>query len=336
MKFINQKDSGRAFCLAVFGTGSEVGKSIVTTALCRFFVDKGVRVAPFKAQNMSNNSGVTPEGLEMGRAQIIQAEAARIPPHVDMNPILLKPTSEIGSQVVLLGEAIENSMANEYHDRKKRLFSEACAAIDRLRKKYELIIMEGAGSCAEVNLMRHDIVNFHMAEYADAPVILVADIHRGKQPRKNQTPGNGAQQIGANSQPDNLKKVMESGWGHETLLYAFCGIIIMLKILNLDNNYLIFNIKGIKMTDTIKLPIEDVLDLHTFHPRDIPDLLEDYLSECIRADIFSVRIIHGKGKGIQKKRVQNLLGAIPFVKSFKDAPPDAGGWGATLVELKRA
>ena len=90
------------------------------------------------------------------------------------------------------------------------------------------------------------------------------------------------------------------------------------------------------MTDTIKLPIEDVLDLHTFHPRDIPDLLEDYLSECIRANIFSVRIIHGKGKGIQKKRVQNLLETIPFVKSFKDAPPDAGGWGATLVELKRA
>ncbi len=87
--------------------------------------------------------------------------------------------------------------------------------------------------------------------------------------------------------------------------------------------------------EPIKLPIEDVLDLHTFHPRDIPDLLEDYLSECIRADIFSVRIIHGKGKGIQKKRVQNLLGAIPFVESFKDAPPDAGGWGATLVELKR-
>jgi len=89
------------------------------------------------------------------------------------------------------------------------------------------------------------------------------------------------------------------------------------------------------MMDPIKLPIEDVLDLHTFHPGDIPDLLEDYLSECIRADIFSVRIIHGKGKGIQKKRVQNLLGAISCVKSFKDAPPDAGGWGATLVELKR-
>ena len=105
----------------------------------------------------------------------------------------------------------------------------------------------------------------------------------------------------------------------------------MRKIYNHGSNY----IEGVTIMDTIKLPIEDVLDLHTFHPRDIPDLLENYLSECIRANIFSVRIIHGKGKGIQKKRVQNLLTAIPFVKSFKDAPPEAGGWGATLVELKR-
>jgi adenosylcobyric acid synthase len=128
---------------------------------------------------MSNNSGVTPEGLEMGRAQIVQAQAARMAPHVDMNPILLKPTSDVGSQVVLLGEAIENSTAAEYHRRKNRLFSEACAALDRLRNQYELIVIEGAGSCAEVNLMPHDIVNFRIAEYADAAVVLVADIHRG-------------------------------------------------------------------------------------------------------------------------------------------------------------
>ncbi|MCP4215069.1 MAG: cobyric acid synthase, partial [bacterium] len=91
----------KAPCIAILGTGSDVGKSIVTTALCRLFANQGIRVAPYKAQNMSNNSGVTPEGLEMGRAQIVQAEAAKIPPHVDMNPILLKPTSDIGSQVVL-------------------------------------------------------------------------------------------------------------------------------------------------------------------------------------------------------------------------------------------
>jgi len=177
--FMRVKKSKKAPCIAVFGTGSDVGKSIITTALCRLFANQGIRVAPYKAQNMSNNSGVTPEGLEIGRAQIVQAEAARIPPHVDMNPILLKPTSDIGSQVVLLGKAVENSTASDYHAKKERLFATAGAALDRLRCEYDLVVMEGAGSCAEVNLMSHDIVNFRMAEYADAPVILVADIHRG-------------------------------------------------------------------------------------------------------------------------------------------------------------
>ena len=166
-------------CVAVFGTGSDVGKSIVATALCRIWVNKGLRVSPFKAQNMSNNSGVTPEGLEMGRAQIAQAEAARIAPHVDMNPILLKPTSDVGSQVVLMGKVFVNSTASEYHHKKERLFSEACQALERLRASYRIVVMEGAGSCAEVNLMANDIVNFRMAEFAQAPVILVADIHRG-------------------------------------------------------------------------------------------------------------------------------------------------------------
>ncbi len=166
-------------CIAIFGTGSDVGKSIVTTALCRYLKNKGLSVAPYKAQNMSNNSGVTPDGMEMGRAQIVQAEAAKIPPHADMNPILLKPTSDVGSQVVVLGQAIANKTASQYHKEKETLFSTACAALDRLRDQYEYIVMEGAGSCAEVNLMAHDIVNFRIAEYADAPVILVADIHRG-------------------------------------------------------------------------------------------------------------------------------------------------------------
>ena len=169
----------KAPCLAVLGTGSDVGKSIVTTALCRVFADHGVRVSPFKAQNMSNNSGVTPEGLEMGRAQIVQAEAARVAPHVDMNPVLLKPTSEVGSQVVLMGKALDNKTAREYHSRKLLLEAKVRQSLDRLRETFELIVMEGAGSCAEVNLMHSDIVNLRMAEYAQAPVILVADIHRG-------------------------------------------------------------------------------------------------------------------------------------------------------------
>ena len=166
-------------CLAILGTGSDVGKSIVVTALCRYLVQQGMRVAPFKAQNMSNNSGVTPEGLEMGRAQIVQAEAAGIAPLVDMNPVLLKPTSEIGSQVVVLGKVSENSTASDYHAKKETLFKTAAAALSRLARQYELIVLEGAGSCAEVNLMDSDIVNLRMAAYVQAPVILVADIHRG-------------------------------------------------------------------------------------------------------------------------------------------------------------
>ena len=136
-----------AACLAILGTGSDVGKSIIATALCRYFVRQGIRVAPYKAQNMSNNSGVTPEGLEMGRAQIVQAEAARVPPHVDMNPILLKPTSEIGSQVVLLGNVSENTSAVDYHNKKESLFGAASEALTRLRTAYDLIVMELSKPC---------------------------------------------------------------------------------------------------------------------------------------------------------------------------------------------
>ncbi len=165
--------------IAVFGTGSDVGKSIVAAAICRSLVDRGEQVAPFKAQNMSNNSGITPEGLEMGRAQIVQAEAARISPHVDMNPILLKPTGEKKSQVVLNGLVHANHSAMDYHKNKDFYREEAHRAFDRISSGYDRIIIEGAGSCAEVNLMPNDIVNFAMAEYANANVILTADIHRG-------------------------------------------------------------------------------------------------------------------------------------------------------------
>ncbi|SDU49097.1 cobyric acid synthase [Desulfobacula phenolica] len=165
--------------IAILGTGSDVGKSIVAAALCRSLADQGIKVAPFKAQNMSNNSGITPEGLEMGRAQIVQAEASKIAPHVNMNPILLKPTGEKQSQVILNGKVHGDQTAMDYHRNKGFYFEKACQAFDRLAQQYDRVILEGAGSCAEVNLMPNDIVNFAMAEYADADVILVADIHRG-------------------------------------------------------------------------------------------------------------------------------------------------------------
>jgi adenosylcobyric acid synthase len=165
--------------LAILGTGSDVGKSIVVTALCRIFANRGIDVAPFKAQNMSNNSYVTLDGGEMGRAQVAQAQAARVEPTTDMNPVLLKPSSDTGAQVVLNGKPIGNALAKDYFADTDSLFRAARESLDRLRASHKLIILEGAGSCAEVNLRPRDFVNFRMAHAADAPVVLVGDIDRG-------------------------------------------------------------------------------------------------------------------------------------------------------------
>ncbi|CAM2008897.1 cobyric acid synthase [Acanthopleuribacter pedis] len=165
--------------LAVLGTASDVGKSVITTGLCRIFQQRGFRPAPFKAQNMSNNAGVTPDGLEIGRAQLVQAEAARAVPHPDMNPILLKPNTDTGAQVVLHGRAVGNQEAGSYFRDTATYRAESVAALERLRRRYGSVVIEGAGSCAEVNLRRNDFVNFDMAHACDAPVVIVADIDRG-------------------------------------------------------------------------------------------------------------------------------------------------------------
>lgn len=163
------------------GTGSDVGKSIISAAFCRIFKQDGYRPAPFKAQNMSLNSYATPEGLEIGRAQAVQAEAAGVPCHTDMNPLLLKPQSDCTSQVVLNGRPIGNRSAYGYFHKEGReeLRREVCAAYDRLSKKYNPVVLEGAGSISEINLREVDLVNLPMAMYAGADVILVADIDRG-------------------------------------------------------------------------------------------------------------------------------------------------------------
>ena len=175
--------------LMLAGTGSDVGKSIVATALCRIFLQDGYHPAPFKAQNMALNSFATPDGLEIGRAQAVQAEAAGVPCHTDMNPLLLKPQSDHTSQVVLNGKPIGNKDAYDYWRRKsesgKREYggidyrAEVHAAFDRLSARYNPIVMEGAGSIAEINLRDTDLVNMPMAQYAKADVLLVADIDRG-------------------------------------------------------------------------------------------------------------------------------------------------------------
>ena len=161
------------------GTSSDSGKSVLAAAFCRILMQRGFSVAPFKAQNMALNSGVTPEGHEMGRAQIVQAEAAGIVPHADMNPVLLKPTSEMGSQVIVQGVARGNMDAAAYYENKKLLWPAVTGSFDRLSSQYDVIVLEGAGSPVEVNLKQNDIVNMAMAEYADASVVLVADIDRG-------------------------------------------------------------------------------------------------------------------------------------------------------------
>ena len=161
------------------GTGSDVGKSIAATAFCRIFKRRGYKVAPFKAQNMSNNSYVTMEGGEIGRAQVVQAEAADVLPSVHMNPILLKPSSNLGSQIILHGKVFGQMEALAYHDFKPRLKNAVLESYERLAREYELIVMEGAGSCCEMNLKENDLVNFSMAKAVNAPCILVADIDRG-------------------------------------------------------------------------------------------------------------------------------------------------------------
>lgn len=170
---------GRIPAIMFQGTSSNAGKSIMTAALCRIFLQDGVRVAPFKAQNMSLNSFVTRDGGEMGRAQVVQAQACRLEPDVRMNPILLKPNSATGSQVIALGKPVGNMTVDEYIRFKREAAAIACRAYDELAANHEVIVLEGAGSPGEVNLKAHDIVNMTMARHAQAPVLLVGDIDRG-------------------------------------------------------------------------------------------------------------------------------------------------------------
>jgi len=169
----------QANALAVLGTGSDVGKTLVVAGLCRILFRKGLRVAPFKGQNMALNAFVTLDGGEIGRAQALQAQACGIEPTVDMNPILLKPESDSRSQVVVKGKVYEALDALAYFERKETLFNIVRECYSRLADEYECVIIEGAGSAAEINLRDRDIVNWPVVELADASVLLVADIDRG-------------------------------------------------------------------------------------------------------------------------------------------------------------
>lgn len=169
----------KAKSIMIQGTMSNAGKSLLAAGLCRIFHEDGYRCAPFKSQNMALNSFITEDGLEMGRAQVVQAEAAGIKPTVLMNPILLKPTTDVGSQVIVNGIHRRNMSAREYFAYKKQLIPDILDAYHQLEEEYDIIVIEGAGSPAEINLKTEDIVNMGMANMADAPVLLVGDIDRG-------------------------------------------------------------------------------------------------------------------------------------------------------------
>jgi adenosylcobyric acid synthase len=161
------------------GTGSDVGKSLIVAGLARAFARRGLRVRPFKPQNMSNNAAVTTDGGEIGRAQALQARAARVAPSVDMNPVLLKPQSEVGAQVVVQGKVLGNARAREYQALKPKLLAAVLESFDRLAQEADLVLVEGAGSASEINLRVGDIANFGFARAAGVPVVLIGDIERG-------------------------------------------------------------------------------------------------------------------------------------------------------------
>ncbi len=165
--------------IMIQGTASSVGKSLIVAALCRIFKQDGYSVCPFKSQNMSLNSYITLDGKEMGRAQVLQAYAAGLEPEVYMNPILLKPTSDKKSQIIVNGKVYGNSTAMEYHNLKIKFKGMLKEQFKKLEEDFDIVVMEGAGSPAEINLRDRDIVNMGMAEIVDAPVLLVGDIDKG-------------------------------------------------------------------------------------------------------------------------------------------------------------
>jgi cobyric acid synthase CobQ len=165
--------------LMIQGTASHVGKSVLTTALCRSFLRRGLRVAPFKAQNMSNNSFVTPDGKEIGRAQAVQAAACRLAPRADFNPILIKPESDTTAQLVVGGDVAESLSARDFGLVRRKYWGRVQEAFERLSDTFDVVVLEGAGSPAEINLRQFDVVNMQMARFAAAPVLLVGDIERG-------------------------------------------------------------------------------------------------------------------------------------------------------------
>ena len=288
--------------IMIQGTMSNSGKSFLAAALCRIFYQDGYRTAPFKSQNMALNSYITDDGLEIGRAQAMQAEAAGISPTAEMNPILLKPTSHMGSQVVIMGEVFGNMKAMDYYRRKPELVPVIKDAFSRLEEQYEVIVLEGAGSPAEINLRENDIVNMGMAEMADAPVLLVGDIDRG---------GVFASLYGTVKllSPQEQKRI------RGLIINKFRGDVEILR-------------PGLDMIEEkVEIPVVGVIPMEQI---DLDD--EDSLSERLDAgNAGGFQTEEGEGQPVLDLAVIHL----PHISNFTDFNPLEQGSGARLRYVSR-
>lgn len=265
--------------IMIQGTMSNVGKSLITAALCRIFTQDGYRTAPFKSQNMALNSYITPDGLEIGRAQAMQAEAAGIETDVCMNPILLKPTNDTGSQVILMGKSIGNMKASEYFKRKKEFVPYITEAYKKLSEKNDIIVIEGAGSPAEINLKQNDIVNMGLAKMLSAPVLLTGDIDRG---------GVFAQLLGTMELLEKEEKALVKG----AIINKFRGDIEILKpgLTAIEERC---KTKVLGVIPYINCDIDD------------EDSLSDRFKKSGKEGIIDIAVIH-------LRRISNFTDFIPF------------------------
>ncbi|MCX7842881.1 MAG: cobyric acid synthase [Clostridia bacterium] len=269
---ISRDKTCKAKCIMIQGTASSVGKSLITAGLCRIFKQDGFKVSPFKSQNMALNSFITREGKEMGRAQVVQAEAAGIEPSVEMNPVLLKPTTDKKAQVIIKGKVYGNMSAADYHNFKPKLAGMVKEIYEGLASKNDIIVIEGAGSPAEINLRENDIVNMGMAELADAPVLLVGDIDKG---------GVFAALAGTMLLLDEAEKARVKG----VIINKFRGDLEILK-------------PGIKMLeDIIKIPVLGVIPYTRLNIEDEDSLAERFsqrIADSVRGevDVAVVKLPH--------------------------------------------
>jgi adenosylcobyric acid synthase len=254
-----------AKAIMIQGTTSNAGKSLITAGLCRIFMQDGYKVAPFKSQNMALNSFITDDGFEMGRAQVMQAEAAKIAPDVRMNPILLKPTSDKGSQVIVNGEVMGNMSAKDYYKNKTELIPQIMKAYNSLAKEYDIIVIEGAGSPAEINLKQQDIVNMGMAKLAKAPVLIAGDIDRG---------GVFAHLVGTVELLEDEERAMVKG----TIINKFRGDVSILE-------------PGLRMLENIiKIPVVGVVPYLKIDVDD-EDSLSDRLTNTKKDALIDIAVI---------------------------------------------